>query len=158
MEKKHIDNFFENIVTIQEYNQFGFTLPIMLIYRNIFNETESYLKVTYDLIHSDIDVLTALYFNGKVLSPTDLYAATVFSSGGMTKILKKLENSAYITRKPSEKDRRSTLVYLEKKGEKLVEKCLTDIVEHRKRLFDVLTIDEQKNLQKILEKLTYNLF
>lgn len=158
MEKKHIDNFFENIVTMPEYSQFGFTLPIMLIYRNIFNETESYLKATYDLIHSDIDVLTALYFNGKVLSPTDLYAATVFSSGGMTKILKKLENNGYITRKTSEKDRRSTLVYLEEKGEKLVEKCLNDVVEQRKKLFNVLTKDEQKNLHKILEKLTYKLF
>lgn len=158
MEKRHLEDFFETIVTRPEYKQFGLTLPIMLIYRNIFNEAETYFKTTYDLIHSDVDVLTALYFYGKVLSPTDLYAATVFSSGGMTKILKKLETYGYITRKACPNDKRSTLVFLEKKGEKLVEKCLVDVIEKRKELFQVLTEDEKDNLQKILEKLTYTLF
>jgi DNA-binding MarR family transcriptional regulator len=158
MEKKHLENFFEKIVTEPEYKQFGLTLPITLIYRNIFNEAENYFKTTHDLIHSDVDVLTALYFNGKVLSPTDLYAATVFSSGGMTKILKKLESRGYIRRKACPKDKRSTLVFIEEKGEKLVEKCLIDVIEQRKGLFEVLTSEEKENLQKILEKLTYTLF
>ncbi|MFV0562185.1 MarR family winged helix-turn-helix transcriptional regulator [Malaciobacter mytili] len=158
MEKKHLDNFFNTTVKMQEYKQFGLTLPITLIYKNLYNEIEHYLKETYDLIHSEIDVLAALYFNGKLLSPTDLYAATVFSSGGMTKILKKLEQRGYISRIASKEDKRSMLVKLEIKGEELVTLCLKEMVENRRNIFEVLSKEEIDSLEKILKKLTYTLF
>lgn len=78
MEKQHLDQFFKETVSNPRYEQFAIALPITLIYRNLFNETEHYIKEKYDLSHSEIDVLAALYFNGKTLSPTDLYSATVF--------------------------------------------------------------------------------
>ena len=59
--------------------------------KHIYNESESFYKTSYDLLHSDIDVLAALYFSNEnhSLSPTELYDATIFSSGGMTKVQKK---------------------------------------------------------------------
>lgn len=114
----------------------------------MFNETEHYLKENYDLSHSEIDVLAALYFNGKTLSPTDLYSATVFSSGGMTKVLKKLEQRGLISRIPSHEDKRSMLVSLEEEGEKLALKCMDEMVESRKYFFDALTSEETKILKK----------
>ncbi len=154
MEKKHLDQFFRTTVKMKEYKQFGLTLPITLIYKNLYNETEHYLKETYDLMHSEIDVLAALFFNDKILSPTDLYAATVFSSGGMTKILKKLEQRGYISRQASKEE----LVKLEKKGEEIVTLCLKEIVENKRNIFEVLSKEELVSLEKILKKLTYTLF
>ena len=65
------------------------------------------IKTQYDLLHSHIDVLASLYFDDKPLSPTDLYDATIFSSGGMTKVLKKLEERELIKREASASDKRS---------------------------------------------------
>lgn len=158
MEKKHIEHFFENTAKMDRFELFGLTLPITLIYKNLFNLNEQLFKDKYDLLHSDIDVLAALYFNGKVLSPTELYDATVFSSGGMTKILKKLESLEYITRVGCENDKRSTLVQLEQKGEKLLLDCLDKITMNRKETFEVLTCEEKDELKRILEKITLNLF
>ncbi|RYA23109.1 MarR family transcriptional regulator [Malaciobacter halophilus] len=158
MEKQHLDQFFKETVSNPRYEQFAIALPITLIYRNLFNETEHYIKEKYDLSHSEIDVLAALYFNGKTLSPTDLYSATVFSSGGMTKVLKKLECRKLISRIPSAQDKRSMLVSLEKKGEELTLKCMDEMIENRKYFFDILSEEETKTLKKILKKLTYRLF
>ncbi len=158
MEKQHLDQFFNETIKNSRYEQFALALPITLIYRNLFNETEHFIKEKYDLSHSEIDVLAALYFNGKTLSPTDLYSATVFSSGGMTKVLKKLEQRNLISRVPSPEDKRSMLVSLEKDGEELALKCMDEMVESRKYFFDALSKEETKVLKKILKKLTYKLF
>lgn len=158
MEKQHLDKFFNETAQDPKYEQFAIALPMTLIYRNLFNETEHYIKEKFDLSHSEIDVLAALYFNGKILSPTDLYSATVFSSGGMTKVLKKLEQRDLISRSPSPQDKRSMLVSLEKAGEDITLKCLDEMVESRKELFNTLDEKEYETLKEILKKLTYKLF
>lgn len=158
MERKHIEHFFDNTAKQKEYELFNYTLPITLIYKNMFNEGEHLLKEKYNLLHSDVDVLAALYFNGQILSPTDLYAATVFSSGGMTKVLKKLENLEYISRVPSSIDKRSMLVKLEDKGEAILHKCLTDMIASKEKLFNTLSKEERESLKQILKKLLLTLF
>lgn len=158
MEKRHIEHFFETTAKIEDYEMFNYTLPITLIYKTMYNDGEHILREKFDLFHSDVDVLAALYFNGKILTPTDLYAATVFSSGGMTKVLKKLQNLEYISRKPSPTDKRSMLVQLEPKGEKVLLACLKELVRSKKEYFDVLSSEEKENLKQILKKLTLTLF
>ncbi|WP_419769370.1 MAG: MarR family winged helix-turn-helix transcriptional regulator [Candidatus Marinarcus sp.] len=158
MDKKHLEYFFENTAKMQEYEVANYTLPFSLIYKNMFNATEHILKEQFNLIHSDLDVLAALYFNGKTLSPTDLYAATVFSSGGMTKVLKKLELLGYVSRIPSFLDKRSTLVKIEKKGEEVVEESLKEIMKVNQPMFDILSHEEQVSLKAMLKKLTLSLF
>ncbi|RXJ96320.1 MarR family transcriptional regulator [Malaciobacter molluscorum] len=174
MEKQHLDNFYEDILNNPQYKQYGLILPLTVIYKNLFNDSECFTKKTYDLIHSDIDVLAALYFNGKALSreelydstmpfkktltPTDLYAATVFSSGGMTKVLKKLEDKKLISRCACPNDKRSLLVSLEKEGEDIILDCLEKLVQRREKFFNILSESEKQTLEDILKKLTYQLF
>ena len=157
MEKKYIENFFDNIKKDEEYDVFNIALPITLIYKYDFNETEQLFKEKYNLIHSDIDVLAALYFNNKELSPTELYSALVFSSGGMTKVLKKLQSLEYISRNKNTKDKRSVFIKLEKKGEKILLECLDDLVELKSKRYDPLTKNERETLKKILKKIAINL-
>ena len=95
MNRKYIDKFYDTTLKSDKYEVLAFALPINLIYKSMYNESEQFFKSNYDLIHSDIDVMATLYFNGNDLSPTELYDAMLFSSGGMTKILNKLDNLIY---------------------------------------------------------------
>lgn len=111
MEKIYLDNFYNNINEDNRIMALG--VPLALIYKYLFNENNQSLQEKYDLTLSEGDVLFSLYFNGKVLSPTNLYKATVLTSGGMTKILKKLQDKKLISRIPAKEDKRSMLVKIE---------------------------------------------
>lgn len=158
MKKKYLDKFYNNTITYKQYEIFATALPITLLYKSMFNETEQFLKEKYDLLHSHVDVLATLYFNDNALSPTDLYDATVFSSGGMTKVLKKLEERKYISRTPSLEDKRSLLVCLTPLGKELVEESLGQIAQHKEKIFNVLSLKEKEDLKNILSKVTYSLY
>lgn len=156
MNKKYIDRFYNSTLKSDEYKIFALTLPITLIHKSMYNETEHFLKNNYDLLHSDIDVLAALYFNNNSLTPTELYAATVFSSGGMTKVLKKLQDRDLIKREVANNDKRSTLVCLTPLGEKVIKDCISQIAKEKEEKFSVLTKKEKEDLEKILSKITYS--
>ncbi len=157
MKKKHIDNFYKNILK-ESTEVCALTLPLTIIYKHMSNQGASILQSECDLTHSEMDVLATLLFNNKVMSPTDLYEATVFSSGGMTKILKKLQNKELISRKPSKEDKRSMLVQLEQKGEDLVKICMESLIKNNNDFFNVLDASEKEFLQQIFKKLLYSLF
>ena len=112
MNKNYIKNFYENVENKILDDVFTLSLPITLIHKIVFNKNEQYIKDKYGLNHSEIDVLISLYFNNKTQTPTELYESTIFSSGGMTKVLKKLEQDKYISRSPDKNDKRSMLVIL----------------------------------------------
>jgi DNA-binding MarR family transcriptional regulator len=111
------------------------------------------MKIRYGVNHSEIDVLISLYFNGYVQSPTELYESTIFSSGGMTKVLKKLEENKYVSRIPDKKDKRSMLVSLEEKGANLAVEVLDFFITEDKKFFGILDDDEIESMKKILKKL-----
>jgi len=154
MKKEHLDDLYEAILK-KESSVLALSLPITLLYKYIFNKNAHLLQTNYDLTHSELDVLAALS-NYKIMSPTDLYEATIFSSGGMTKILKKLEQKQFISRVPSNKDKRSKLVKLEPKGEEMFNLCLVDVDKIDKQIFSALNAKEKKSLEEILKKLVYS--
>ena len=156
MKRKHIDKFYNTTIKSKEFEVFALSLPITLIHKNMFNDTEHFLKTNYDLLHSHIDVLASLYFDGNSLSPTDLYDAIVFSSGGMTKVLKKLEERNLIKREASSNDKRSMLISLTQEGKDLIENCMIEVAKQKEKKFSILTQKEKENLKNILSKITYS--
>ena len=154
MKKKYLDNLYKT--TLEERSVLALSLPIALLYRYIFSKNAHLLQTNYNLTHSEIDVLAVLY-NYKNMTPTDLYEATIFSSGGMTKILKKLEQKQFISRVPSNKDKRSKLVKLESKGEEIFNLCLVNILKIDNQIFSILDEKEKKSFEKILKKLVYSM-
>ena len=156
MKRKHIDKFYNTTIKSKEFEIFALTLPITLIHKNMFNESEHFFKTQYDLLHSHIDVLASLYFDDKPLSPTDLYDATIFSSGGMTKVLKKLEERELIKREASASDKRSMLISLTIQGRELIENCMIEIAKNKEKKFNILTQKEKEDLKNILSKITYS--
>jgi len=156
MKKEYLDNLYETTLK-EERGVLALSLPIALLYKYIFNKNAHLLQTNYDLTHSEIDVLAVLS-SYKIMTPTDLYEATIFSSGGMTKILKKLEQKQFISRVPSNKDKRSKLVKLEPKGEEMFKLCLVNILKIDNEIFSVLDKKEKKSLEGILKKLVYSTF
>jgi len=155
MKKSQLDNAYNNI--FKDDDIFAITLPLILIYKKMFSLNEETLKQKYNLLHSELDVLVALFFDGEIMSPTELYESTIFSSGGMTKVLKKLENKQFISRIASKDDKRSKLVKIEPKGEKIVQECLVDVEQNDNKIFSSLNKDERKTLKQLLKKVAYNL-
>lgn len=76
----------------------------------------------------------------------------VFSSGGMTKVLKKLEAKEYIIRIDNINDKRSKLVQLSKKGNILLSKALKEVVELEKKFFSPLDNEEQRIFKDLIYK------
>ena len=72
MNKKYIDEFYSRVAKDKKHDIFALFLPMFLANKHIYNESESFYKTSYDLLHSDIDVLSALYFSNEnhSLSPT----------------------------------------------------------------------------------------
>lgn len=156
MKKSHIDHILNQAVNFSESSgAWKISLPIILVTRFLLDETEKRMFEQYGLIHSETDVLATLYFNEKLLSPTALYEAMLFSSGGMTKVLKRLEEKGLISRVPCTADKRSLLVQLEPKGEAVIEEVLHMVSQYQADFFAVLDEEEKRIVEKAFRKLAY---
>src|SRR5437763_7128421 len=84
---------------------------------------------------------------------SELVAATAFTSGGVTRLVDRIEQAGYVERRPCPNDRRVTYVGLTERGQKLLERAsavhVRGIQEH---LVDVLDAAEVAQLDAILAK------
>ncbi len=133
------------------------TFPIAVIQKTIFAHAESFLKEKFNLLNSEADVLASLYTHGKVLSPTQLYDLTIFSSGGMTKVLRRLQERDLICRKEDENDKRCMLVCLTQSGEEIIIKSLNEISKECSKYFEAFSEDEKELFSTLLKKILLNI-
>lgn len=159
MNKQYIDDFYERCTTDKKCAIFALSLPLFLISKDLTVKSEQFLKTDYDLLHTDIDVLASLYFKGEnyTLSPTELYDTLIFSSGGMTKVLKKLQDRELIKRDAVKNDKRKNLVCLTQKGTELIKEIMDNKASMIEKTFSVLDKKEKENLKSILSKVLYSL-
>lgn len=85
--------------------------------------------IPFDLSFTEFEVLAALRASPPPhrLLPTELYEAMLISSGGLTKVLRVLEERKLISRPRDSKDRRQHPVAITAKGMKIAEKGLSCI-------------------------------
>ncbi|WP_417358289.1 MarR family winged helix-turn-helix transcriptional regulator [Gallaecimonas pentaromativorans] len=90
-----------------------------------FAELDGAVFARFSLQPAEFEVLATLRSVGgeHCLSPTELYRLMLVSSGGMTKILLRMEDKALISRPANPDDGRSKRVKLTDKGLALVESC-----------------------------------
>ncbi len=107
------------------------------------------------LLPADLDVLGALRGQPPPheLTPTELYRSLLLSSGGLSKILGRLEAAGLVERRANPADRRSRLVCLSAQGARLVESQLERIGDHERRFLAPLEPSEQAELARLLTKL-----
>jgi DNA-binding MarR family transcriptional regulator len=127
---------------------------------NIVRAGDRFIKETsetlqkYQLTSAEFDVLATLRRQEQPyqLSPTELCKAMLFSSGGLTKVLYRLQSAQLIWRPENPSDGRSLLVQLSPEGIALTgEMCATIAALHKKRIAK-LSSAEQATLSQLLEK------
>ncbi len=110
--------------------------------------------VAHGLNSASFDVLATLRRSGPPyrLSPGDLIATTMVSSGTMTNRLDQLEKAGLIERAHNPEDRRGVIIALTPKGFALVDAAVTAHVENQHRLVEELNTEERAALDGLLRK------
>lgn len=112
------------------------------------------LLLEYKLQDADFGVLETLRRDScsSCLSPTELSHAMLFSSGGLTKVLNRIEEAGLIIRIDNPADKRSKLVKLTEKGILLIDNVIEQLHASEKSKLAVLSKSEQQQLDALLEK------
>lgn len=107
----------------------------------------------------EFDVLATLRRSGKpyALTPTQLYEATMVSSGGMTNRIDRLEKAGFVERRKNPDDRRGVIVALTNDGFDKITQLIPKHVENEQRILTAMTSDELQQLNKLTEKLLASL-
>lgn len=108
----------------------------------------------HGLNSASFDVLATLRRSGPPyrLSPGDLIATTMVSSGTMTNRLDQLEKAGLIERSHNPDDRRSVIIALTPKGFALVDEAVTAHVANQHRLLEGLSREDCSELDGLLRK------
>ncbi len=108
-----------------------------------------------DLLPGEFDVLATLRRQPPPhrVTPTELCRALFLSSGGLTKMLRRLEDTGLVSRPANPEDRRSLLVQLTDRGRERVESALVPLQQLHQLQLDVLTEAEESALNQLLEKM-----
>ncbi len=109
----------------------------------------------HGLTSASFDVLAALRRSGPPfqLSPGDLMATTMVTSGTMTNRIDQLEKAGLVERLDNPDDRRGVIIALTEEGLKRVEAAVTDHVANQHRLLKGLESEDRQALDALLRKL-----
>lgn len=100
---------------------------------------------------SQFSVLDVLYTKGE-MRICELIEKVLSTSGNITVVVKNMEQKGWIYKKTSLTDKRAFLVGLTKEGEKLFEKLLPNHRKEIENVYNVLSLEEKKELIRILKK------
>ncbi|KGN32798.1 MarR family transcriptional regulator [Knoellia sinensis KCTC 19936] len=103
----------------------------------------------------EFDVLSALRRAGSPyeLSPGQLVAETLVTSGTMTNRVDRLLTRGFVERHPDPRDRRGVIVRLTPEGMRVVDSALDDLLAHERELLAELPKAERTTLAKQLRSL-----
>jgi DNA-binding MarR family transcriptional regulator len=124
--------------------------------RDLFYDAFCQVLTPYGLSAAEFDVLATLRSVPPPyeLTPTELYDAVLLSSGGMTKVLKHLEERKLVTRVANPLDGRSKRVRLTLKGKTLAEESMqSSLANDRALLSRGLSQREISRLTDLVGKL-----
>jgi DNA-binding MarR family transcriptional regulator len=110
---------------------------------------------TFDLTINEFNTLNALRRAGPPhrLSPKNVGVSLLFSSGGLTKLLERLESRGLVAREPDPNDGRGVLVSLTPGGKELQERAMAAHQVNEDELLTPLTHEQRKRLNSILRDL-----
>jgi len=109
----------------------------------------------HDLDTWEFDVLAALRRAGEpyALSPGQLGAETLVTSGTMTNRIDRLEQRGLVRREPDPTDRRGVRVVLTDAGRRTVDDAVFDLVAREHEVLEALPADQRDDLASLLRTL-----
>ena len=102
----------------------------------------------FDLTESQFGVLDALFHLGP-MKHREIGKKILKSGGNITMVINNLERRELVQRKRGEKDKRQFIIHLTSKGKNKILGVLPTIVKKIKKHFEVLSKDEQRELQRL---------
>ena len=107
---------------------------------------------------ASFDVLATIRRSGAPysLSPSDLMASTMVTSGTMTNRIDQLVKAGLVERTPNPQDSRGFIISLTNEGYVLIDRVLNDHVKTQAQLTAALTKEDKKSLNSILRKFLIN--
>lgn len=147
----------------QEWPEAGAQIHLAVLYlyraRDRLHDALSEVLQPFGLLSADLDVLAALRTRPPPheLTPTSLYRHLFLSSGGLTKILRRLSVAGLVDRPANPQDRRSRLVRLTPQGLDLLDSLLAPIGRHEEAFLAPLSRAERHQLAALLAKLVDHL-
>ena len=113
----------------------------------------------HGLGEGEFDVLAALRRSGVPyrLSPGQLVAQTMVTSGTMTNRIDRLTGRGLVRRLPDPADGRGVMVQLEDSGRRLADAALADLLEIERTVLSVIDAGEQDRLSGLLRELLTSL-
>jgi len=130
-------------------------LPLIILSQKLLSDISKLLDEEFNLSNSELDVLASLHSaqdEDHTLTPTQLYERLFFSSGGMTKVLNKLQIKEFIIRLENKEDKRSKLVQLTPTGIEILKIALADVTKLEETIFSNVNDNERKQLSNLLFK------
>jgi DNA-binding MarR family transcriptional regulator len=131
----------------------GLTGRLKRIGRHLSREMEK-VFAAHGLNLASFDVLATLRRSGGPyrLSPGDLMANTMVTSGTVTHRVDQLVRAGYVERIKNPDDGRSVLIALTQQGLEVIDAAVTDHVANLARLTSVLNQSETKRLDRLLDR------
>lgn len=110
---------------------------------------------SHSIRYPDYAVLATLRVAGEPyrMSPTRLQATMLFTSGGVSNLLRRVEKKGLVRRLADPADGRGVLVELTQKGLVLAEAAMADHAAVERRLCGMLSKDEQDILAALLSRM-----
>jgi len=107
----------------------------------------------------EFDVLATLRRSGKpyALTPTQLYEATMVSSGGMTNRIDRLEKAGFVERRKNPNDRRGVIVALTDSGFEKITHVIPLHIKNEERILSKMSAEELEQLNTLTGKLLASL-
>ncbi len=109
----------------------------------------------FELTSGDYSVLAALRRAGKpyALNPSQLYSRLQRSSGGMTKMLKRLERRGLVRRAPDPEDGRGSLVSLTRQGRAIQDRVFSAFLTASQDVLAPLSPARRRETERALRSL-----
>ena len=128
---------------------------IYRIARLMGDQQEKVYERGFGINRGDFDVLATLRRSGEpyTLSPRELSAALMLTTGGMTGRLDRLENAGLLRRAPDPHDRRGLRVTLTEEGFRIVDGAVEAGLHVQQRAMAALTGREAAQLADLLRRL-----
>lgn len=120
-------------------------------YASLHKNVKSSLVQT-QLSVNEFTVMEALYTK-KELSTQELIDSILIPNSSLTYVLDELSKRGYLNRKKDENDRRRQYLSLTKEGENVFLEAYDVHYHHMQQIFDVLTQEEQQQLQEYLKRI-----
>ncbi len=110
------------------------------------------LLAELDTDASTLDLLATLRRSGSPyqLTPNEIAARTLLTSGGVSQRLAKAEDAGLITREVSPADRRSVVVSMTPAGLSLIDHIVTELFASEQQVVDRLASTDRKQLADLL--------